>query len=77
VELTFDAPRSVPSKVPESWMHLNSSAAVVRFIECHFDKERTSAEARSVFGEARNMTFSPMSLRSIFLAMARAGRDTA
>jgi ABC-2 type transport system ATP-binding protein len=77
VELTFDGPQTLPSKVPDTWMHLNSSAAVVRFIESRFDAERTSAEARSVFGEARNVSFNPMSLRSIFLAMAKAGRDAA
>jgi len=77
VELTFDAPRPLPSRVPDTWMHLDNSAAVVRFTECRFDAERTSAEVRNTFGEARNVTFSPMSLRSIFLAMAKAGRDTA
>jgi ABC-2 type transport system ATP-binding protein len=77
VELTFDAPPALPSKTPGTWMHLSISAAVVRFIESRFELERTNKEIRESFGEARDITFTPMSLRSIFLAMAKAGRDAA
>ena len=77
VELTFDSPPALPRKAPDTWMQLDASAAVVHFIESRFDPERTNAQIRSVLGEARNTTFAPMSLRSIFLAMAKAGRDKA
>jgi ABC-2 type transport system ATP-binding protein len=76
VELTFDAPPALPSKTPDTWMHLNIAAGVVRFIESRFERERTSNEIRESFGEVRDVTFRPMSLRSIFLAMAKAGRDS-
>jgi ABC-2 type transport system ATP-binding protein len=75
VELTFDSPPALPNKIPDTWMQLSASAAVIRFIESRFDRERTTAQIGSALGEARNVTFSPMSLRSIFLVMARAGRD--
>jgi ABC-2 type transport system ATP-binding protein len=74
VELTFDAPPSLPANVPESWMQLNSSAAVVRFVETRFDQDKTNQQIRQVLGVCRGVTFSPMSLRSIFLVMAKAGR---
>lgn len=74
VELTFDAPPSLPANVPETWMQLNSSAAVVRFVETRFDQDKTNQQIRQVLGVARSVTFSPMSLRSIFLVMAKAGR---
>jgi ABC-2 type transport system ATP-binding protein len=77
VELTFDAPPALPQPPPESWMQLSTAAAVVRFTECRFDPERTTAEVRKVFPEPRNISFSPMSLRSIFLAMAKSGRNSA
>jgi len=77
VELTFDTPPPLPKTAPNTWMHLRTSAAVIRFIESRFDSERTDTQVRNVLGEARNVTFTPMSLRSIFLAMAKAGRDTA
>ena len=75
IELTFDSPPLVPAKVPDEWLHLSSSAMVLRFVDSHFDKEKTSAQIRKLFGDVRNATFSPMSLRSIFLAMARARRE--
>lgn len=77
VEVTFDGEARLPEESPESWMQMNSSAAVVRFIESRFEVERTGAEIRGAFGEVRDVTFSPMTLREIFLAMAKAGRNTA
>jgi len=77
VELTLDRPSTAPENLPDTWMHVNASAAVLRFIESRFDEGRTSAEIRRLFGDVRDVTFSPMSLRSIFLAMAKAGRDSA
>jgi ABC-2 type transport system ATP-binding protein len=77
VELTFDAAPPLPEKPPPSWLHLGRSEAVVRFTESRFDPERTSTQIRQLLGEARNVSFTHMSLRSIFLAMAKAGRNTA
>jgi len=77
VELTFDVPPALPPKAPENWLQLGASSALVRFTDCRFDADRTGAEIRRLFGEPRNITFSPMSLRSIFLAMAKSRRDTA
>jgi len=77
VELTFDAPPALPQKTPENWLQFSSLAAVVRFTDSSFAPERTGADIRAVFGEPRNVTFSPMSLRSIFLAMAKSGRNSA
>lgn len=77
VELTFDSPPALPEKKPENWLQLNSAAAVVQFTDCRFDPERAPSDIRAVFGEPRNIAFSPMSLRSIFLVMAKSGRNSA
>jgi ABC-2 type transport system ATP-binding protein len=58
VQVTFDGAPRLPEKAPENWMQMNSSAAVVRFIESRFETERTGAEVRGVFGEVRDVTFS-------------------
>ncbi len=71
VELTLQATPALPEKPPASWMHLQTSANVVRFVENSFDQDRTTAEIRQVFGEVQDVAFTPMSLRSIFLAMAK------
>jgi ABC-2 type transport system ATP-binding protein len=71
VELTFDAPPSLPEAWPASWIQPAVSAATIRFIETSFEAERIGAEVRRVFGEVRQAVFTPMSLRSIFLAVAK------
>jgi ABC-2 type transport system ATP-binding protein len=76
VELTFETAPALPGRYPESWLHVSTSAAVVRFIESQFDEAKTSSDIAQVFGAARNAAFTPMSLRSIFLAMAKARRST-
>lgn len=74
VELTLNSAASVPANLPESWMQASAASAVVRFIESNFNEERTSAEIGRVFGEHRSVTYTPMSLRSIFLATAKGRR---
>lgn len=73
VELTFDSPAAVPEKIPAEWLHLNASSAVIQFVDSNFKREETEALIRTIFGQVRNVSFTPMSLRSIFLAMAKAG----
>jgi ABC-2 type transport system ATP-binding protein len=75
VELTFDDNPTMPEKWPKTWMRPDTSAAVIRFVESRFDPDRTKAEIRNLFGETRNATFTSMSLRSIFLVMAKSGRN--
>lgn len=74
VELTFDAPPGSPTALPASWMQLNIGPNVARFIESRFDGDRTRGEVHAAFSNIRDMSFAPMTLRSIFLAMAKAGR---
>lgn len=76
VELTFETAPTLPGRYPDSWLHVSGSAAVVRFIESQFDEARTSSDIAQAFGATRNAAFTPMSLRSIFLAMAKARRST-
>ena len=65
------AAKATPASVPASWMELKSSGSVVQFIESAFDQERTRASVLAAFGQARDVTFTPMTLREIFLACAR------
>jgi ABC-2 type transport system ATP-binding protein len=74
VEVTFDAPPPVPANWPADWMKPDTAAAVVRFIDSRFDRERTGAEVRRLFPTARTVDFHAMSLREIFVALAMAGR---
>jgi ABC-2 type transport system ATP-binding protein len=77
VEITLDG-HAAPQRTewPPSWMRVEFSGSVLRFIECRFDQERTSAEIRKLFASVRGTTFTPMSLRSIFLALAKGRRGS-
>jgi ABC-2 type transport system ATP-binding protein len=75
VELTLEGPRALPEKLPKTWLHVKASGGVVRFVESAFDQERTNAEIGNVFGVVHEATFRAMTLRAIFVAMARAGTD--
>src|ERR1700677_1836283 len=74
VELALGAAPSLPGTLPESWMHLDASSSTVRFIESQYDRDRTESDIVQIFGEAAHATYAPMSLRSIFLAIARDAR---
>jgi ABC-2 type transport system ATP-binding protein len=75
VELAFDAPPSVPAKIPGTWMQLSVSETFVRLVESRFDVERTNHEIRELFGAAPRVSYTPMSLRSIFLAIAKSSDE--
>jgi ABC-2 type transport system ATP-binding protein len=73
VEVLMDSPPLVPldRPWPAHWLRPETAPALVRFIETHFDPERTPAEIRGVFGEVRDISAHPMPLRAIFVTLAR------
>lgn len=75
VELDLVGAPSLHGALPESWMHLDVSNSTVRFIESRYDQQRTPSDILQVFGDVRNATYTSMSLRSIFLAIARDTRE--
>jgi ABC-2 type transport system ATP-binding protein len=77
VEITLANPsQSIPS-LPGTWLNTEQSAAVVRFVDTQFDRERTIAEVHRLFGNTHRISVSPMPLRAIFVTLAKAGRKAA
>ncbi len=74
VELTLDGSAAVPSNVPTNWHHINASGSVVRFVDSAFNQETIQTEISQRYGVVKNVTFSQMSLRAIFLALAKGSR---
>jgi ABC-2 type transport system ATP-binding protein len=74
VEVVVDSPPLLPldRPWPAHWLRPETSPALVRFVETHFDAERTTDEIRRLFGEVRNISTHPMPLRAIFVTLARA-----
>ena len=77
VQVTFEAPQPLPPGWPAAWLHPQTSAAVLRFVETAFDPERSERQIRALFPCARDIDFQPMPLRAIFVALAKAGRQAA
>jgi ABC-2 type transport system ATP-binding protein len=72
VEITCETPPVMPSGWPQAWLCPNTSATVFRFIDSHFDEDRTTVEVRHLFQSVRSVSFNPMSLRAIFVAFTNA-----
>lgn len=76
VQVTLNEPAASLPNLPGSWLQPVTSGTAVQFIESRFQPDNTEKVVRATFGEVRDMTFNPMSLRAIFLAMAKSGRRT-
>jgi ABC-2 type transport system ATP-binding protein len=74
VQVTLNAPAALPERLPATWLQLATSGTKFQFIDSQFEQERTRAAIHSFFGDVRDVTFTPMTLRAIFLAMAKSGR---
>jgi len=76
MEVTLSEP-ALPAPWPAHWLRPEASPAVVRFIETHFDPERTFGEIRLLFRGVTNIEANPMPLRSIFVTLARTSQVAA
>lgn len=77
VEITLSATAETLAVRPETWLDVEMSPAVARFVESQFERERTVAQIQRVFPEARDVSFRPMAFRDIFIALARVQREAA
>ena len=75
VEVTRDSDEPLPLAMPDNWMQPRSSGVIVRFVESRFDEQKASAEIASVFGAVKDVQYRALSLRAIFLAMARKSEE--
>jgi ABC-2 type transport system ATP-binding protein len=71
VELTRETVQPLPSPLPTEWLQPKTSGTIVRFVDSRFDEQKTSADIQRVFGDVKDIQFRPLSLRAIFLALAR------
>lgn len=74
VTVTLEAPAEV-RQVPPEWLGYEQSKEVARFVHSQWLGAETMADLKTVFPVARNLTAEPMTLRSIFLAIARSRRS--
>ena len=75
VEVTLDAPAAVPADLPPPWLTPESAGVVVRFVDSQYNAAHTETEIRRRFGSVREIAARSMSLRAMFLALARSARQ--
>jgi ABC-2 type transport system ATP-binding protein len=71
------ADTTLPSPWPAHWVCAERSPAAVRFVETHFDAERTPREIGVFFRDVTHIEATPMPLKSIFITLARNGTQAA
>ncbi|MGH9733034.1 MAG: ABC transporter ATP-binding protein [Candidatus Acidiferrales bacterium] len=75
IEVTPGPSEPASVQFPTSWIHLQKSPSLIRFVATRFDEKQTPAEIKNVFGDVRDIAVTPMSLRNIFLTMAKTRPD--
>lgn len=75
IELTRDSDGPLPSSMPANWLQPKTSGAIVRFIDSRFDEQKMPSEIQRLFGTVRDVQYRALSLRAIFLAMARKSEE--
>jgi ABC-2 type transport system ATP-binding protein len=75
VEVTMSgtANLELPPDPPSTWLNTQCSDSTVRFVDSQFSDE-TSAAIAARFPDAAKVSIQQMTLRSIFVAIARSGR---
>jgi len=75
VVLTRDSDGPLPSPLPSNWLKAKSSGAIVRFVDSCYDEQKTSSEIQRLFGTVKDVQYRALSLRAIFLAIARKSEE--
>ena len=75
VELTRDSDGPLPSPLPANWLQPKTSGAIVRFVDSRFDEQKIPSEIQRLFGAVKDVQYRALSLRAIFLAMARKSEE--
>jgi ABC-2 type transport system ATP-binding protein len=75
VTITLNDTASLPQAPPPTWLQPQVADSVVRFVHSDCRGETTVRELAERFPRARDISMTPMSLRAIFLAVAKAGRS--
>ncbi len=73
VEVSLGDAEPAVSAMPDSWWEVERAGRVVRWVETRYERDRTERECRARFADGA-VVASPMTLREIFLVLARQGR---
>lgn len=75
VTITLESPSPLPRNYPSAWLQPEVVDCVIRFVHSNYKDQATRRELAELFPGARDISFAPMPLRSIFLAIAKSSRN--
>jgi ABC-2 type transport system ATP-binding protein len=75
IEVALEGSPANVTAPPRNWLELEHAGNLVRFVVSDYQREATERACRERFPEA-TVVAKPMTLRQIFLVLARAGRET-
>ena len=73
-EATLEPGQELPETLPETWLLAERAGQVLRFVDSGFQNGTGAEIIREVLPEIKDLDVSPMSLKKIFLALARTWR---
>jgi ABC-2 type transport system ATP-binding protein len=76
VTITLSSPSPLPADLPAAWLEPQTVDCVLRFVHSDFKEGSSHRELAERIPSARDIAFEPMSLREIFLAIAKSGRGS-
>jgi ABC-2 type transport system ATP-binding protein len=74
VTITLPNTATLPENRPSTWLLPECADCVLHFIDSEYRGDATAVEVWARFPGARDISFEPMALREIFLALAKSGR---
>ncbi|MBI4889210.1 MAG: ABC transporter ATP-binding protein [Acidobacteria bacterium] len=77
VEVTLSAPAELPAAWPAEWLQPESSGCLIRFVDSRHDPAQTAAGIRQLLSGVASIECRPMSLRDIFVVLARNAKKAA
>jgi ABC-2 type transport system ATP-binding protein len=75
VRVTLELEPEGPCEVPEQWLQVRSTRYALNFVETDYQEDCLGERVRSLMCGVRTIDAQPMSLRSIFTALARGAHD--
>ncbi len=71
VEVLVDDAARVPDELPPAWLGVTTAGRALQFVDSAYAEADLPARVRALVPEARDLTAAPMTLRDIFIALAR------
>jgi ABC-2 type transport system ATP-binding protein len=76
IRVTLETEAAKPGVMPNGWVAVRTLGNVLTFIDSHYCEKDLGEQIRSRIHGVRAIDSQPMALRSIFITLARAARDT-